>query len=69
MSIGILLAVERECFSVKMVEERGVPGIEWEMAVPRRDLMITLAMEEWVSFMLWGEGDGTNRWGCLWSRR
>lgn len=42
--------MERECFSVRMVEERGVPGIEWEMVVPRRDLMITLAMGQRVSF-------------------
>lgn len=38
--------MERECFSVKMVEDRGVPGIEWEIAAPRRDLMVTLAIEE-----------------------
>lgn len=44
MSIGILVAVERECFNVRIVEDRGVPGIEWEMVVPRRDLMITLAI-------------------------
>lgn len=63
MSIGILVAVERECFSVRMVEERGVPEIEWEMVVPRKDLMITLAMEERELALDYEGGNGTNQLG------